>query len=134
MISSPIWYDYFTEAVAAKAREDGLLQELVLAVVHAAADFDMYATSKADPDNQDHGGSYEYFRDLVNRLGIPPQAILDVIDECFPDDDRDNLTESGVADDVEVETVRSHDRRISQEARSCRSSDTSLSDRPTDES
>ncbi len=105
MGASRIWYDYFTEEVAAKARTDEMLQELVLAIVHAAADFDMYATGKVDPDNEDHSGAYEYFRDLVNRLGLPPQAIIDVIDECLPDDTRDNLTERAAEDPVEAEMV-----------------------------
>ena len=105
MDGSRIWYDYFTKEVAARARTDELLQDLILAVVYAASDFDMYATGKADPDNQDHGCSYEYFRNLINKLGIPPQAITDVIDECFPDDTRDNLTERDAVDDVTVEII-----------------------------
>ncbi len=100
-----IWYEYLTEAVAAKARTDEMLQELIVAVVHAAADFDMYATGKVDPDNEDHSGSYAYFRNIIDRLGIPTQAILDVIDECLPDDPRANLTKCSAVAEVAVEVV-----------------------------
>ncbi len=103
MDTSRIWYAYFTEKVATKAGTDEMLQDLVMTVVHAAADFDMYATGKVEPDNQDHAESYEYYRDIINRLGIPPQAIIDVIDECCPDDERDNLTERAAVDAVEAE-------------------------------
>ena len=93
MDAGRIWYTYFTDDVAVKARTDDMLQDLVLAIVHAAADYDMYATGKSCPDHEDFCGSYGYFRDLLDRLGIPPQAITDTIDECFPYDTRDNLTE-----------------------------------------
>ena len=95
--SARIWYNYFTKEVAASARTDEMLQCLVLAVVHAAADYDMYATGKSNPDTDDYRSSYGYFRDLVDKLGIPPQAIADTIDECFPDDPRYNLTECATA-------------------------------------
>ena len=93
MARSSFCYLYLTDDVRAKAREGDLLQELVIAVVHTAADYDMYATGKSNPDNDDYQSSYDYFRELVDKLGIPPQAITDAIDECFPDDPRDNLTE-----------------------------------------
>lgn len=86
-------YPYLTEAVMTKARAHDLLEEFIVAVVNAAADFDMFATGKADAGRNDHESSYWYFRDILNRLCIPPQAIADVIDECFPDDTGDNLTE-----------------------------------------
>ena len=85
-------YPWLNEEVMARARTDDLLEELIVAVVNAAADFDMFATDKADAGGNDHESSYWYFRDIINRLGIPPQAIIDVIDECCPDDQRDNLT------------------------------------------
>jgi hypothetical protein len=86
-------YSYLTEDVAARARRNDLLEPLVVAVVNAAADFDMFATGKADAGGNDHESSYWYFRDILNRLGIPPQAITDVIDECFPGDAGGNITE-----------------------------------------
>jgi hypothetical protein len=88
-------YPYLTEDVAARARTDELLDELIVAVVNAAADFDMFATEKTDAGRNDHESSYWYFRDILNKLGIPPQAIVDVIDECCPNDQHDNLTECG---------------------------------------
>jgi len=86
-------YPWLTEDVAARARTGDLLEELVVAVVNAAADFDMFATGKADAGGNDHESSYWHCRDILKRLGIPPQAIIDVIDECCPDDKRGNLTE-----------------------------------------
>lgn len=53
----------------------------------------MYATGKARPDKDDFVSSYHYFREIIDMLGIPPQAIVDAIDDCFPEDQRDNLTE-----------------------------------------
>lgn len=88
-----IWYTHFTEKVAVRARTDEMLQLLVLAVIHAAADYDMYATGKSKPNNEDYRASYYYFRELVDKLGISPQAITDVIDGCFPDAPHDDLTE-----------------------------------------
>lgn len=84
---------YLTEDVAARAKTDDLLEALVEAIINAAADFDMFATGKVDACGCDHESSYWYFRDILNRLGIPPQAITDAIDECFPDDPQSNLTE-----------------------------------------
>ena len=86
-------YPWLNEEVAARARTDDLLEELVVAVVNAAADFDLFATGKADAGRNDHESSYWYFRDILNRLGIPPQAIVDVIEECFPNGTGGNLTE-----------------------------------------
>ena len=86
-------YPYLTDKVAARARTDELLQELVQALVYTVADYDTYATGKSVPFGEDHEDSYWYFRGIFNRLGIPSQAILDVIDECCPDDQRGNLTE-----------------------------------------
>ena len=88
-------HPWLTEEVATRARTDELFEELIVAVVNAAADFDMFATGKADADGNDHESSYWYFRDILNRLGVPPQAITDVIDECFPGDTGRNLTECG---------------------------------------
>jgi hypothetical protein len=102
----PFWhYAYFTDDVAARARDDELLQELVLAVVNITADYDMSATGKLNLSSEDHADSYHYFRIILEQLGIPPQAILDIIDGCFPDDDRDNLTERDAVDNVEAEIV-----------------------------
>ena len=102
MDSGRMWYTYFTSDVAAKARTDDMLQDLVLAIVHAAADHDMYATNKADPALQDHESSYWYFRELLDRLGIPPQAIIDVIDDCYPDNPAENLTEHVAANSCAI--------------------------------
>lgn len=66
-------------------------------MVHAAADFDIFVTGKADADRNDHERSYWYFRDILNRLGIPPQAITNVIEECRPGDARSNLTGDNTA-------------------------------------
>lgn len=92
--SSRYWYGYMTDEVAARARTDEMILDLVLAVVNAAADYDMYATGKATPDNDDYVSSYHYFRDIVEKLGISPQAIIDVIDGCRPDSLGGDLTES----------------------------------------
>lgn len=86
-------YRYLTENVAAKARTDALLQELVQAVVYTVADYDMYVTGKFVPSGEDNEDTYWFFRAIADRLGIPPQAIIDVIDECCPNDQRSNLTE-----------------------------------------
>ncbi len=102
----PLWrYAYFTEDVAAKARTDELLQDLILAVVNTAADCDMYSTGKLTSSSEDHADSYHYFREILERLGIPPQAILDVIDECFPAHPGANLTERDAVDTVEAEII-----------------------------
>lgn len=90
---SRYWYTYMTDEVAARARTDNVLLELVLAVVWAAADCDMYATGKAKPDTDDYESSYRYFRSIVDKLGIPTQAIVDAIDGCCPDYPGGNLTE-----------------------------------------
>lgn len=98
-------YAYFTDDVAARAREGDLLQDIVLALVNIAADCDMLATGKLISSSEDHADSYHYLRDILNRLGIPPQAILDVIDEYRPGDDRENLTERDSVIDVVVEEI-----------------------------
>ncbi len=101
-----LWhYAYFTEDVAAKARTDELLQDLILAVVHITADCDMHSTGKLTSSSENHSDSYHYFREILDRLGIPPQAILDVIDECFPEHPGTNLTERDDVVEVPAELV-----------------------------